>query len=153
MDRVMKTIAIMTVLLSITVGIVTIVRLILEHLRRIKSECLQADLCSKMLDKFGSSQELLVYLQSEAGQNLLKAAPLDRPQPHGRILNSVQGGIVGTALGLGLLIIMSFLRPDGRQPAMVMGTLLLSAGLGLLAGAIAAYVLSRRLGLIAAGTR
>lgn len=148
--EVTEAVAIIFVICVISLGIVVLVRSLLSHLRQTKTGRLQAEIYNKMLDKFGSSQDLLAYLQTEAGQNLLKTAPPEQPAPHSRILNSVMFGVVATVLGLGILLLSTQVSRE-REPAMVIGTLILTLGVGFLAAAGASYVLSKRLGLLNGG--
>jgi predicted phage tail protein len=142
-----------TISMTVVMGIlawtfVTIIRMVVEHMRRSRTDRLQAELYNKLLDKFGSSHEVLAYLQSEAGQSLLKTAPPERPHAYGRILNSVQLGIVLTVVGLGVLQVGKWFTGDGRDAGAVIGTLLATAGIGLLLAGVASYLLSKRFGLI-----
>ena len=120
----------------------------MDSYRRGRSEKLQAELYSKMVDKFGTSQDLVSYLQTEAGQSFLKAAPPERAHPFGRILNSVQVGVVLVALGLSLWFVRASVGPGGQEPLAVFGTIGLSLGIGLLVSGGASWFLSKQLGLI-----
>jgi hypothetical protein len=169
-------IAIMTVLVSLIVGVVTILKAGLEHLKRSKTEKLQFDLYNKVLDKFGSHQEVMAWLQSEGSQGILKAIEAPRPMAYNRILNAVQGGLLALVVGAGLMTVSTQIpAPDAKAAQMAsaidkqfeyeavrdlrrhranvaafnaFGILFAAAGLGLLAGGGASYFLSRRFHLI-----
>jgi len=144
-----EALAMMTVTLSFIVGLVIVFRTGFDHLRRARTERLQAELYNKMLDKFGTSPEFLAWLQSEGGQGLLKAAEQPRPAIASRILNSAQFGLFGVILGIGILITAAqFLTGADRQTAGIIGALVLTAGIGLLAGGEFAIAQSRRFGLL-----
>jgi hypothetical protein len=141
-------IAVSLVLMTLLFSIVYIIRGVMESYGRGRSEKLEAELYSKMVDKFGTSQDLVAYLQTEAGQSFLKAAPPERARPFGRILNSVQAGLVLIALGVSLLAVRGSVGPNGQEPLAVFGTIALSLGIGLLASGGASWFLSKKLGLI-----
>ncbi|MBI5084434.1 MAG: hypothetical protein HZB13_07545 [Acidobacteria bacterium] len=133
---------------TFAVAVVAIMRTLFDHIRRTKSEQLQSELYNKMLDKLGSGPEVLGWLQTGSVQNLFKATPAERPAPYSRILNAVQFGVVATVAGLGILGIWTQLDYRSKLPAMVIGMLVLSLGLGMLMAGAASWMLSRKLGLI-----
>lgn len=139
---------IMVVVLTLVFGVVSIVRLLLDNIRRSKSERVQAEMYNKMLDKLGSSQEILAWAQSETSQNLFRVPPPERPAPYSRILNAVQVGVVLTVVGIAVLVIKTQLTVHDQEPAMVLGTLITALGIGLLLAGGASWMLSRSFGLI-----
>ena len=50
-----------------------------DIIRKSKVSRAQADIQSKLIDKFGSSQELLDYMKTEAGQKFIQTAPVVVP--------------------------------------------------------------------------
>lgn len=110
----------------------------------------QAELHTKLLDRFGSAEELRHYLESEAGRKMLDVRLLQRVEPYAPMLSAVRTGILVIAGGLGLLLTTStgMLSTDAREPFTVLGVLGLVLGLGFLASAGASYLLSRRLGIL-----
>jgi hypothetical protein len=68
--------------------------------------------------------------------------------PLGRILWSVQGGIVLMAAGIGLQVVSARVADDAAQPLHALGVLGIALGLGFLVSAIISFVISQRLGLI-----
>lgn len=141
-------IAIPVVVGTIAVSVVTIIRSLLDNIRRTKSDRLQAELYTKMLDKFGSSTDLVAYLQTESGMNLLRSDAPEQPAAYSRILNAVQFGIIGAVVGGALLWLGRMFHGEAEEVLMVAGTLVLAAGGGLLLAGAAAYGLSRHLGLV-----
>lgn len=138
------------VAITFTIGtlagsVLYLVRSGLDHLRHSRSEKLQADLYTRLLDKFGSSQDLLAYLQTDAGRNLLKP-PLQEQAlavPSARIMNAVQIGTVLIAIGLALLMIKAAIQSaDPQEPLTVFGILGLMTGVGFLVSAFASWKLS-----------
>lgn len=141
-------IAIPIVIGILAFGVTTIVRLLLENIRRAKSERLQADLYTKVIDKLSSSPELAAWLQSEKGITLMQNEPKEQPGAQSRILNSAQFGIVGAAVGGALLWLGRMFHGEPRDVLMIFGTVILAVGGGLLLAGVVSYFLSRHLGLL-----
>ena len=120
---------------------------IFSSIRRYKTTKLQAGLQTKLLDKFGTGQELLAYVQSDAGKQFLESLTMEQRTPYGRILGAAQASVILILLGLAFL----FLR--GRVAAadegfLVFGTVVLSLGIGFGIAAALSYVLSKTFGLL-----
>ncbi len=124
-----------------------IVWAVVTNRRRQKMLDAQMQMHTRLLDKFGSGQELLSYLQSDAGKTFLESATIEQTKPYGRILGSVSIGIVVSFLGAAFL----FLReqvPESSQEFVAAGAIFLALGLGFLFSGAAAYALSKSWGLI-----
>lgn len=67
---------------------------------------IQNEMQIKLLDKFGSAQELANYLNSEAGQKFLSSATIEQTKPYGRILGGITAGIVILLVGGSLLLFL-----------------------------------------------
>jgi hypothetical protein len=146
-----EAIAMVSVLGILGGSVVSVVKTTAEHFRQSRADKAQAELYGKLLDKFGSSQELLAYLQSEAGQTLLKTPVAARPgAPTNRILNSVQFGIVILLLGAALMGIRGMVSPgqEALEVMTVFGMLGMFLGAGLLISAAASWKLSQMWGLM-----
>lgn len=118
-----------------------------DIIRRSKLAKAQSDMQTKLIDKFGSSQELLDYMKTEAGQRFIQAPPVEAPpqrNPYSRILRSITAGTILTFLGIGLLSIDSYAGGHGFS---VFGTIGLAIGLGFLVSAGISYFLSKSWGL------
>jgi hypothetical protein len=147
---------IVLVVATITTGVILLVRTAVEHRRWQRALRAQTDLHAKLIDRFGSSDELLAYLQSPAGKlltetpNLPQAVP--RPSmaaPLSRIFWSLQAGIVIGALGAGLVFVSGSPNdPDVAAFLRGVGTVILMIGVGFAASAAVSYFLSQRLGLV-----
>lgn len=141
------------VFLVITGFVLWFIRAILENRRWDKMAKIQTDAHTKVLDRLGSSQELLGYVESEAGRRFLEATPfqIDRGPspvfPLSRILWSAQAGVVITLVGAGFLALTTQLTEDTRA-LLVFGYLALALGIGFLLSAGLSYILSKRLGLL-----
>lgn len=144
-------IAFMTVL--VTFG--SIARQVVDYRRWVRQTRMQLDVHTKILDRMQSNEDLLSYVQTPAGRNFLEfspAGPTPEPRvssaPFGRILWSVQAGVVLAALGIGLRYAQGNI-PEEVVPAFtVLGIIVMSLGVGAVISAIVAYVLSSRLGLL-----
>lgn len=131
-----------------------IMRSILENRRWSRLAKVQAEAHTKLLERFGSSQELLAYMATEPGKRFLESAPIPvdlEPQtrfgaPLGRILWSAQLGLILALGGAGLLYIRGSVV-GGDEPLLVFGTLGMTFGVGFILSAAFSYGLSRHLGL------
>ena len=146
--------AIMVVLITVTIGVVTIIRALLDHVKRARTERVQADLYNRTLDKLGTGPEVMTYLQSEAGLRLFQSAPAEpsRPgRPYNRIINTVQLGVVVTVVSAGLLFLRNYLDSAAygeREALLVFGFLGVFAGVALLLSAGTSWFLALRFGLM-----
>lgn len=102
-----------------------------------------------LVEKLGSSQELMGFLQTEAGQRLFAESPQTEPRrnPLNRILGSVQAGIVLTVLGL-VLAGLSVTVPLAETTFIAFGSITGAIGVGLLLSALISYRLSKSMGLM-----
>src|SRR5437016_6385048 len=100
---------------------------IFSTIRRYKTTQLQAGLQTKLLEKFGSGQELLAYVQSDAGKRFLESFAMEQRTPYGRILGAVQAGVILMLLGIALLFLRG--RVAGADEGfLISGTITLSIG-------------------------
>lgn len=131
-----------------------ILRIALEHRRWQRMVKVQTETHTKLLDKFGSSQDMLAYMDSEAGKRFLETPVFDAQNkrsialPYGRILWSVQIGVIAAALGVGLLFLRGKVNADADVAFLVFGTLVLTLGLGFLVSGGVSYGLANYLGLM-----
>ena len=115
---------------------------------RSRTADLQAETVRRLIDKLGTSQEAMAYLESGSGQKLLDSISTPgSPNPYRRILTAVAAGAVLCCLGAGLLI-LNVVFPDEEiiRGAVVM----LALGAGFLIAAGASYRLSTSWGLLEA---
>jgi hypothetical protein len=146
--------AIMGVALTMTFGLIWILRTLVEHRRWHRMSKVHTEVNNKLLDRFTANEDLLAYIQTPAGRKFLESAPLsvDAPPkpvgaPFSRILWSIQIGIVLAAGALGLLYVSGRVLEEVAQPLFAIGVLALTVGIGFVASAGASFLLSRRLGL------
>jgi hypothetical protein len=116
--------------------------------RRVRTARLQADVQKGLLERFGSSRELLDYLQTGHGQRFLEFVTSERANPYARILAAAQAGVIMTLLGGAFLFLMNMATVhEAADVLLVLGTLVLTLGIGFLASAALSFVLSRSWGL------
>ena len=108
----------------------------------------QTELHTKLLERFGSTQELRAYLESEAGRKMLDVRLFQRVEPYARLLSAVRTGILVIAAGIGLLTISGMVPGNARDGFTVLGTLGLVLGAGFLVSAAVSHLLAKRLGLL-----
>jgi hypothetical protein len=145
------------VFVGILLGLLWLVRTFLENRRWNRIFKLQTDVHGKLIERFGSNQELLTYMGTEAGKRFLEAAPipvgLDSgqrvPNAVSKVLTPLQIGVVMTLLGIGLLAIRNHLGYDMGSPMLLFGTVVLMPGIGFIISAGITWALANRLGLIA----
>ena len=140
----------MIVFFVVTASLLWLIRIILQNRRWSRLVRLQAETHTRLMEKFGSSGELLKYMDTESGRRFLEAAPVpvefeaDRrlPASLSRILSPLQLGIVLTLLGIGVLSIRH------SEIALIFGIVLLMPGIGFLISAAFTWWMMSRLGLI-----
>jgi len=143
------------VFLCILSALLWLTHVLLENRRWNRIFKLQTDVHGRLIERFGTSQEVLTYMGTDAGKRFLEAAPIavgfERqapvPSPVARVLTPLQIGIVMTLLGVGLLSLRHSI-PDGGSALLVIGTVVLMPGLGFIISAGITWVLARHLGLM-----
>jgi hypothetical protein len=136
-------------------ALVWLIRQFLENRRWSRIFKLQSDVHGRLIEKFGTTQELASYMGTEAGRRFLEAAPIPvgfepeqrMPNAVSRVLWPLQIGVVLVLLGVGLLFLRSA-GPDMNIPMLVTGTVVLMPGIGFILSAGITWVLAGRLGLI-----
>lgn len=151
--RLFEGLTIIAAISAVAVGVVWLVRLFVGHRRWIRATRLQAELNNRLLERMGSNDQLLIYLQSQAGQQLMAppgmhdaAAPVVAPL--NRILWAVQAGLVLICAGVGLLVIRRSVVAEAGEMLLTFGVLAVSIGVGFALASGASYLLSRRFGLL-----
>jgi hypothetical protein len=139
-------------------ALVWLIRQLLENRRWGRIFKLQSEVHGRLIDKFSSNQELVGYMETEAGKRFLEAAPIpvgfepDQRMPNAiaRVLTPLQIGIVLVLLGIGFFL-LRHVRIEMYEPMLVLGTIALMPGLGFIISAGITWVLASRLGLIPEG--
>jgi hypothetical protein len=138
------------------VSLFAIIKYIVEYRRWHRISKVNAEVHNKILDRFGSNEELLAYIDSPAGRRFLEATPIAPnaavagrvAAPYGRILLSVQIGVLLLGLALGLMWVSSRAIEEVREVFLGLSIVGFTLGLGCVVSAGASYVLSRKLGLL-----
>lgn len=136
----------------ILMAILWLVRTIMENRRWNRVAAIQTETHNKLLDRLASSQELMAYMESEAGRKFLQSAPFQiegqsDAAPYGRILWSAQLGVIILMVGVAFLWLQGQVA-DHVQAMLVYGTLSLALGIGCILSAGFSFVLSKSLGLV-----
>ena len=145
---------------AVVLGLFVIVRYVVEYRRWSRVSKVNAEVHNKILDRFGSNEELLAYIDSPAGRRFLEATPIAPSAaparsvgaPYGRILLSVQVGLILIALGVGFLVIAGRAIDEVQPVITALSVLAFCLGIGSVASAGASYVLSHKLGLLSGAT-
>jgi hypothetical protein len=143
------------VFLCILSALLWLTHVLLENRRWNRIFKLQTDVHGRLIERFGTSQEVLTYMGTDAGKRFLEATPIavgfERqapvPSPVARVLTPLQIGVVMTLLGIGLLYLRHSVT-DGGGALLVIGTVVLMPGLGFIISAGITWVLARHLGLM-----
>ena len=138
------------------------IRTLIEQKRWSRLSKTQSEVHNKILDRFGTTAELIEYIKTPAGSKFLESAPIplhDAPAmqgtnaPLGRVMWSIQIGIVIAAGAVGMLLVSTRYAAENGQGLFALGAIALCIGLGFIASAAITLFLSRRLGLWESVTR
>ena len=146
------------VFLCMLSALLWLTHVLLENRRWNRIFKLQTDVHGRLIERFGTSQEVLTYMSTDAGKRFLEATPIavgfERqapvPSPVARVLTPLQIGIVMTLLGAGLISLRHSIA-DGGVALLVLGMVVLMPGLGFIISAGITWVLARHLGLMPDG--
>ena len=111
----------------------------------------RADIYNRLIDKFGTAPEFIAFLQSDAGLRFIEENTVEPAAPVGRILTSLQIGIVFSLVGLGLLFVAGTENSVGHDfyiIVMMIGIVGLTIGVGLLASAYVSQRLCKAWGIL-----
>jgi hypothetical protein len=144
------------VVFIIMVGVVIwLIKTTIESRRWSHVSKTHADVHTRLLERFSSNEDLLAYIQTPVGRRFLEAGPAplaDEPRslsaPISRILWSVQVGSVLTIGSGGLLFVSRRLDAEFAMFVVALGMVMLALGAGFLVASLAAYLVTRRMGLL-----
>ncbi|HEX7809723.1 MAG TPA: hypothetical protein VF608_13395 [Thermoanaerobaculia bacterium] len=132
-----------------------LLRTIVEQRRWSRLARTQSEVHNKILDRFGTSNELLEYMKTPAGTKFLESAPIPLHEapptqnaPVSRVIWSIQLGIVVAAGAVGILIVSSRFDAETAKGLFAMGGIALCVGLGFIVSAFVSVIVSRRLGVL-----
>jgi hypothetical protein len=135
--------------------LIWLIRILLENRRWSRIFKMQTEVHGRLIEKLANNEELISYMNTDAGKRFLEAAPIpvdfqqDRriPAALSRVLLPLQGGVVLALLGIGLISLRSSL-PDISASLLVFGIVILMPGIGLILSAGITWLLAARLGLM-----
>jgi uncharacterized membrane protein HdeD (DUF308 family) len=135
-------------------GVMFLIRTLVEQRRWSRLSRTQAEVHTKILDRFSTSEELLTYIRTPAGTKFLESAPIplhaEKPAPNtplGRSIWSIQIGVVLAAAAVGMLLVSLRLDKESAEDMFAMGMIAFCVGTGFVGSAAVSLLLSRRLGL------
>jgi hypothetical protein len=124
---------------------------VLGHMRRTRITKAQIETRGKILEKIGAGQEMMQFMGTEAGHQMLEPLPIEAvqetPKQYTRILRAIQAGLVLFALGLGFLFVPLKTGVD-KEAIGVLSVLGLALGAGFLLAGLASFLLSKNWGLL-----
>lgn len=115
----------------------------------------QTEARTKLLDRFGTNEDLLAYIATPAGKRFLELTPIDLGPmstsvggPMRRILWATEVGVVLACGGGGLMIARRNLPGDLPQMLWLVAVFAIALGIGFILAAGASYLLSRHVGIL-----
>jgi hypothetical protein len=131
------------------------IKTFLDSRRWNRQNKVQTDVHMKLLERLSGNEELLSYIQSPAGAKFLESSPIrldavspGAGAPMGRIIWTLQAGIVLTAAGVGLFIVAEQIANEATAPLRGLGILGIALGIGFIISALISFLISRRLGIL-----
>jgi len=154
LDRVMGNVAPMVVLVVLLCAMAWVIKTLVENRRWTKVFALQSEVHGKLIDRFATNQELLGYMETDAGRRFLEATPIvteaeTRRMPNlvSRMVATLQVGLVLMLLGAGLITLRGSVG-DAGTTMLVLGVIAFMPGLGLIMSAGILWLLGKRLNLV-----
>lgn len=154
LDQILEMLGVGFIFVLVVFSFGWLVRAIVDQRRWSRLAKTQNEVHNKILDRFGTSTELLEYMKTPAGSKFLESAPIplhsEAPAPNAplaRVLWSVQIGVVVAAAAVGMLIVSGRFEKETAEGFFTLGMIGLSIGLGFIASAVVSLFVSRRLGL------
>ena len=155
MNGIFENLAMMGLGMTLIICVAWIVTNIVRSLKQRANTRTRADIYNRLIDKFGAAPEFIAFLQSDAGLRFIEENTVEPAAPVGRILTSMQIGIVLSLLGLGLLFIAGTEGSVGHDfyvITMMIGIVGLMIGIGLLVSAYVSQRLCKAWGILSAAT-
>jgi hypothetical protein len=149
-QEVLAGVAVFTAGMVVLGVVVSLLRDLIAYRRWLRQSKVQTEMTVKVLDRLSSNEDLLAYLRTPAGAGTLVPTSFGAETfpgavpPFGRILWSVQAGVVLAALGIGLWLVRGSVMDELSAGFVVAGTVAIAVGLGFVLSALIAYVLSQR---------
>ena len=153
-DKIMEGFMILAIFGTIVGVVAWLIRTLVEQTRWSRVARAQNEVHSKLLERMATNEELLRYMETPAGRRFLESAPIAVEgartigAPLGRILWSMQAGLVLAGGGIGLVLVSNSVDKDTAQPLYLLGIVGICVGAGFILSAVISFVLSRRLKLL-----
>jgi len=157
LDEIIETVVTSGAIIFCILAVAWLIRTIIEQRRWNKLTRQQSEVHNKILDRFGSSEELLQYIKTPSGAKFLESAPITlQPEkqsssPGGapllRVIRSVQIGVIAAVAALGFLLMSFRFSGETSEGLFSIGAIVFCIGAGFIASAVVSMVMSRRLGL------
>jgi|GEM_PF-637209 len=124
-------------------GVVVFVVWLKTRQRKAELE-MRAQIYNRLLEKYGSAQELAEFLKTEEGRTFLRGLAMPPAQRPATVLRWIRTGLILTFLGLAF-ILWGWWPTSGDPDLMFVGFLLTALGIAFLLGAGVTHWLGRRL--------
>jgi hypothetical protein len=155
LEWITETVGVAAIFGLITFALFWFIRTIIDQKRWNRLSRIQNEVHNKILDRFGSSAELLEYIRTPAGTKFLESAPIalhaeERPlsnAPLGRVIRSIQVGVIIAAGALGMIVVSMRFDKETAEGLFAIGAIAFSIGVGFIVSAVISLSLSRRLGV------
>jgi hypothetical protein len=152
--NIMETLMFLVIFGTISGAIIWLIKAVIDDRRWSRMWKVQVDAHSRLMDRFTTSEALLAYIQTPSGQRFLESTPIAVHgaarigAPIGRILWSVQAGLIVGFAGLGMRFVSRGFENEFWRPFYVLGVLGIALGIGFVVSSLVAYFISRNLGLL-----
>lgn len=156
LQNILEPVLIFFVFAMIAFALAWVIRTIIEQKRWNRLSRTQSEVHNKILDRFGTTAELLEYVKSPAGSKFLESAPIPLHDtgtgplnpPVTRVMWSIQIGVIVSAAAIGMLLVSLRYADETGKGLFTLGVIGLCIGLGFVGSAAVSIFLSRRLGLL-----
>ncbi|HLJ90806.1 MAG TPA: hypothetical protein VKZ53_28635 [Candidatus Angelobacter sp.] len=140
---------------SVLGAVLWLLHRLMENKRWVRIMKVRDEVHNKLLDRFATNEQLLQYMNTDAGRRFLEAAPpgsIGQPgmgvgQSLVRVVVPVQLGIILVLLGTGLLSLRHNIG-HAAEAFLIVGTLSLVLGFGFVLSGGIAFGVARHLGLV-----
>jgi ABC-type multidrug transport system fused ATPase/permease subunit len=153
LEQLLEGMFVVAVFLFLAFALAWLIRTVVEQKRWNRLSRTQSEVHNKILDRFGSTTELLEYIRTPAGTKFLESAPIplhvERTRsnpPFQRVIWSIQIGVVIAAGAIGMMVVSGRFDQETNQGLFAMGVIGFCVGVGFIASALISLVLTRRLG-------
>lgn len=145
-DFMTAALALMIPIVAIVGSFVTIVLIVWLQARRRKAELeTKAQIYNRLIEKYGSAQELAEFLKTEEGREFLRGLAMPPAERPATVLRWIRAGLILTFLGLAFIFVGWW--PALEEPGLMFpGVILTALGVAFLLGAWVTHWWGRRFG-------